>query len=201
MNLGRVIWPSIAIVAVALLVSDKLQKQQIASTAASVRDNNEFYAWERTPLGTYNNVTTVLNAMSTNQPRSNWILSHTTASTFECLPAKIKPRNASEEPSSESDDPAVHLGGSGLQSRAGNGAPRLAEGATLATLNQQSMCSDQAKKAFADLRYPKDAMAGYESHFNVRLNKCFIAVTNTDTRVDPGRIWTYRFVFDAAKEP
>src|SRR5438552_18558312 len=141
MNLGRVIWPSIAIVAVALLVSDKLQKQQIASTAASVRDNNEFYAWERTPLGTYkqvkknytmneracNNVTTVLNAMSTNQPRSNWILSHTTASTFECLPAKIKPRNASEEPSSESDDPAVHLGGSGLQSRAGNGAPRLAE--------------------------------------------------------------------------
>jgi len=40
-------------------------------------------------------------------------------------------------------------------------------------------------------------MAGYESHYNVRLNKCFLQISTTDTQISPGTIWTYRFLQDA----
>jgi hypothetical protein len=69
----------------------------------------EYYAWEKTPQGIYkqvkksyfmdkelcDNVINVLNDMSTKEPPSNWVLSHTTDSTFECLPASVNPTSAS----------------------------------------------------------------------------------------------------------
>jgi hypothetical protein len=79
----------------------------------------EFYAWEKTPQAQYKqvrknyfmdnaickNVVDVLNDMSTKQPASNWILSHTTNSTFECWPADVDPNRQNQEFSTFSDQP------------------------------------------------------------------------------------------------
>jgi len=77
----------------------------------------EYYAWERTPQGQYKqvrknyfmseelckNVINVLNEMSTMQPHSNYTLSHTTDSTFECWPADAPPSPRLHEFSIHSD--------------------------------------------------------------------------------------------------
>jgi hypothetical protein len=42
---------------------------------------------------------------------------------------------------------------------------------------------------------PKD-MAGYENHYNAKLNKCFILTQSTSTNFAP-TIWTYKSLFDA----
>jgi hypothetical protein len=42
---------------------------------------------------------------------------------------------------------------------------------------------------------PKD-IAGYENHYNTKLNKCFIMVQNTDATYSP-TIWTHKSLFDA----
>jgi hypothetical protein len=81
----------------------------------------EFYAWEKTPRGEYKrvkknyfmdeelckNVISVLNDMSTTAPRSDWALSRTTSSTFECWSARIDPNDYRKKYSGYSDDPSV----------------------------------------------------------------------------------------------
>jgi hypothetical protein len=42
---------------------------------------------------------------------------------------------------------------------------------------------------------PKD-LAGYENHYNSKLNKCFIMVQNTDATYSP-TIWTHKSLLDA----
>ena len=74
---------------------------------------------------------------------------------------------------------------------------KVAEKTTTAGLELQAKCSEQARKAFADLGYTKNQIVGYENHYSSQVNKCFIHVQNTDTKVEPGTIWTYRNVFDA----
>ena len=206
MNASRLVWPAIAILAIGVLVLERVRTLPVGSRAASHANQKEFYAWEKTALGTYKqvkktysmneetcgNVVRVLNGMSTQAPRSNWVLSHTTASTFECLPANAVPSGSSGSISEYSDDGSDHTDGRASRSKAS-----VVVGATRATLDKQAMCSAQATKAFADMGYPKDAIAGYQNHYNARLNKCFIEVSNTDPKVSPGTIWTYRFVFDA----
>jgi len=76
---------------------------------------------------------------------------------------------------------------------------RLPEKDAAASFDLQAKCAKQARKAFAALGYAKDAMAGFENHYNSRLNKCFIHVTNTDAKISPGTIWTHRDVFDAVE--
>lgn len=202
------IWPVIAIVAVAVLLFERVG---IVSAPSSISDssiNKEFRAWEKTPIGAFKqvkksyyldealcrNVITVLNEMSTKEPPSNWVLSHTTASTFECLPAAVTPRNATQEISEFSDEHVDTT--SGNPAREHLRTP-LARGATLATLDQQEKCSDQARKTFAEQGYAHKSMAGYESHYNARLNRCFVEISTTDTQISPGTIWTNRFVLDA----
>ena len=68
---------------------------------------------------------------------------------------------------------------------------------TGASLELQANCSEQARKVFADMGHARNPLAGYENHYNPDMNKCFIHIQNTDTKVDPGTIWTYRNVFDA----
>ena len=68
---------------------------------------------------------------------------------------------------------------------------------TGAGLELQAKCSEQASKVFADMGYAKNPLAGYENHYSSAINKCFIHIQNTDSKVDPGTIWTYRNVFDA----
>jgi hypothetical protein len=74
---------------------------------------------------------------------------------------------------------------------------KLVERTTSASLELQGKCSEQARKAFADLGHTKNQLAGYENHYNSQMNKCFIHVQNTDTKMSPGTIWRYRNVFDA----
>ena len=62
-------------------------------------------------------------------------------------------------------------------------------------LDLQAKCSEQARKAFADLGYSKNDVASYENHYNAKLDKCFIHVRH-DART-PGTIWTNRDLFDA----
>ena len=83
----------------------------------------EFFAWEKTQLGQYKqvrknyfmdevickNVIDVLNAMSTTQPPSNYILSHTTDSTFESWPSNSPPSPRLQEFSTYSDEPNTHV--------------------------------------------------------------------------------------------
>jgi hypothetical protein len=82
--------------------------ESVRKPLSSVRPSapaDEYFAWEKLPPGHFKqvkkdyfmnkelcrNVIDVLNNMSTRQPRSNWILSHTTDSTFECWPASMNP--------------------------------------------------------------------------------------------------------------
>lgn len=98
-------------------------KKESARQPASVRPSTltaEYFAWEKTPSGHFKqvkkdyfmnkkicrNVIDVLNGMSTQQPRSNWILSHTTDSSFECWPAFVDPNDYYKQYSIHSDSPA-----------------------------------------------------------------------------------------------
>lgn len=63
-------------------------------------------------------------------------------------------------------------------------------------LDYQGKCADQARKAFNDLGFKPNDMAGYENHYNAKLNKCFVSVQNTDAKYAP-TIWTHKTLFDA----
>jgi hypothetical protein len=65
-----------------------------------------------------------------------------------------------------------------------------------APLEYQGKCADQANKFFRDGGFKLDEMAGYENHFNTKLNKCFVLIQNTDAR-NPQIIWTHKSLYDA----
>jgi len=60
----------------------------------------------------------------------------------------------------------------------------------------QERCAEQARKSFNDMGYNKKDMAGFENHYNEKLNKCFVEITNTQT-VARGEVMTTRMIFDA----
>ena len=82
-----------------------IQQSTKKSVPIKSKVDKEFYAWEKTEDGLYRqvkksyfmnqsaceSVVATLNDMSTKQPKSNWILSHTTELTFECRPANSPP--------------------------------------------------------------------------------------------------------------
>lgn len=119
MNVTRVIWPLIAISAVAVVVVIR-PVDLLRPSGKQVRNREgEFYAWEKTPQGQYkqvkknyfmdeplcNNVIGVLNNMSTKKPPSNSVLSQTTDSAFECWPVSIDPNEYYRKYSVHSDQP------------------------------------------------------------------------------------------------
>jgi hypothetical protein len=65
-----------------------------------------------------------------------------------------------------------------------------------APLEYQEKCSEQARKSFNEMGYKTKDLAGYENHYNAKLNKCFIMVQNTDATYSP-TIWTHKSVLDA----
>ncbi len=70
------------------------------------------------------------------------------------------------------------------------------ESVMAAPLEYQQKCAEQAEKAFKELGYKPKDMAGYENHYNAKLNKCFIMTQSTSTNFKP-TIWTYKSLFDA----
>jgi hypothetical protein len=88
---------------------------------------------------------------------------------------------------------------------ASQGARLAAVDAELSALKQQSKsvsldlqvkCSEQAKKAFVQGGF-KANTAGYENHYNAKLNKCFIDMQNTTSLGK--EFLTNRYVFDAVE--
>ena len=66
-----------------------------------------------------------------------------------------------------------------------------------ASLDFQVKCSEQAQKAFIQLGFKANDIASYQSHYNAKLNKCFIDTENTTFQGKTG--WTYRNVYDAVE--
>lgn len=111
MNFTKSVLPFIVGLLVGVLLPIRSPKHDSLSSA--------FYAWEKTRLGQYKqvrknyfmdasickSVVDVLNAMSTKQPASKWIQSHTTNSIFECLPAGVDPNQQNQDFSTYSDAP------------------------------------------------------------------------------------------------
>jgi len=71
-----------------------------------------------------------------------------------------------------------------------NSVPRTAP------LEYQEKCAEQAGKAFREIGYTPKDMAGYENHYNTKLNKCFLLAQNTDAKHSP-TIWTFKSLSDA----
>lgn len=65
------------------------------------------------------------------------------------------------------------------------------------SLDLQAQCARQAALIYKDSGWEKEVMAGYENHYNEKLNKCFVIMQNTDTKIAPGKITTSRFLSDA----
>ena len=49
-----------------------------------------------------------------------------------------------------------------------------------ASLAVQGQCAEQAERMFKNLGWNKKDYASFENHYNVKLNKCFIRIDNTE---------------------
>ena len=67
----------------------------------------------------------------------------------------------------------------------------------MASLELQEKCSKQAALAYAESGWAKEPAAGYENHYNDKLNKCFVIMQNMDTKTEKGRVITTKFLSDA----
>jgi hypothetical protein len=65
-----------------------------------------------------------------------------------------------------------------------------------APLEYQEKCAERASKAFREMGYTPKDIAGYENHYNAKMNKCFLLVENTDAK-HPPTIWTFKNLSDA----
>lgn len=65
------------------------------------------------------------------------------------------------------------------------------------SLELQGKCAEQSQRFFKESGYTLKDMAQYEDHYNVRLNKCFVVLDNTDFKTVPGTSFISRNLFDA----
>jgi hypothetical protein len=65
-----------------------------------------------------------------------------------------------------------------------------------ASLEYQEKCAAQAKRTFDELGYKARKLAGYENHYNAKMNRCFVEIDDTDTSYSP-TIWTHKILQDA----
>lgn len=66
----------------------------------------------------------------------------------------------------------------------------------MSNFNYQERCAEQARKTFNELGYAKKPFASYENHYNGKLNKCFMEISNTES-VAGGNVVTSRNISDA----
>jgi len=81
---------------------------------------------------------------------------------------------------------------------------QLADKSKLESLQLQEKCAEQAKKVFHSLGY-KDTQQNlntdvYQSHYNTKLGKCFMAVESTNMTTSPGTQFTNRILLDAFEQ-
>ena len=121
MKSARFAWPLVVLLLAIVLFQNRTAIVGVLSRKYIGNRQEEYFAWERTPQARYkqvkknyfmdeqlcNNVISVLNGMSTKNPSSDWVLSHTTNSTFECWPAPVDPNSYYGEYSVHSDQPTA----------------------------------------------------------------------------------------------
>ena len=118
---ARFAWTLCVLLLALVLFQNRATLVRTFSAREASKREREYFTWEKTPQGSYkqvkknyfmneqlcNNVIGVLNDMSTKSPSSNWALSGTTNSTFECWPASIDPNSYFNKYSVHSDQPAA----------------------------------------------------------------------------------------------
>lgn len=65
------------------------------------------------------------------------------------------------------------------------------------SLKLQEQCARQAATVFKSDGWEKEQMAGFEDHYNGKMNRCFIIEENTDVKTTPGRVSHSKTMFDA----
>jgi hypothetical protein len=66
-----------------------------------------------------------------------------------------------------------------------------------ASLDLQEKCAKQAQEVFKVSGKEKEQLAGFENHYNEKLNRCFMTIQDTDVKTAPGGITTSKFLLDA----
>jgi len=119
MKNARLAWALVVLLTASVLIQNKTALERAFTGKESMKQAGEYFAWEKTADSRYkqvkknyfmdeqicSNVIRVLNEMSTTQAPSNWVLSHTTNSTFECWPASVNPSDFYGKYSGDSDQP------------------------------------------------------------------------------------------------
>ena len=89
---------------------------------------------------------------------------------------------------------------------ANNGQLRgqLVDKSKLESLQMQGKCAEQAKKVFHALGY-KDAQQNgnadtYQSHYNTKFGKCFLAIESMNVTTNPGTQFINRVLLDAFEQ-
>jgi hypothetical protein len=78
-------------------------------------------------------------------------------------------------------------------------AAKLEAAAKSASLALQAQCSQQADKLSKEGGWDKDEMTSAINHYNSKLAKCFVQVSNTDVKTDraTGEIYFTKDLYDA----
>jgi len=61
----------------------------------------------------------------------------------------------------------------------------------------QERCAEAARKSYSDMGFKNKEWAAFENHYNEKLNRCFIEITDVET--NGGRIVTSKSIFDAVE--
>ena len=72
---------------------------------------------------------------------------------------------------------------------------KLQEVTKTANLDSQAKCANQARTVFKEMGWDKEFLTVYTSHYDQKLNRCYIQVYNS--KADRGSASVYRFVQDA----
>lgn len=74
---------------------------------------------------------------------------------------------------------------------------KVNEKTTTAGLELPAKCSEQARKLFLERGFNRRVMAQYANHYNSRLNKCFVQISDYDVTSSPGTSFKSKYVLDA----
>ena len=78
---------------------------------------------------------------------------------------------------------------------------QLAGKSKLENLQLQEKCTEQAEKVFRALGYQGNQQNGngdvYQSHYNQKLGKCFMAIESTNVTTRPGTMFSNKILLDA----
>src|SRR5690349_16055209 len=69
---------------------------------------------------------------------------------------------------------------------------------TTENLAAQTRCLAQGRSLYGALGYPKGRVAGYGTHYNQKLGKCFLDLMNMETAT-PRAMWMHRRLLETAR--